>query len=97
MAAQTLRKSICVSKKSCATRQVGHTLEHRIDHLERLIDLLAHLRASQDDFTAHKDQEHDLRLDHSVDETWEQFWLVRAEHVMTASKTFKTDGESDIT
>ena len=76
--------------------QTAHTLKHGVDHLECLINLLAHLRTSQNNLAAHEDQEHDLGLDHSVDETWEQFRLVRAEHVMTASKTFETDGEFDI-
>ena len=71
MAAQTLRKSVRVSKRAYATLQTAHTLKHRVDHLECLIDLLAHLRTSQNNLAAHEDQEHDLGLDHSVNETWE--------------------------
>jgi hypothetical protein len=76
--------------------ETPHTLKHRVDHFESLVDLLAHLRTGQDNLAAHEDQEDDLGLDHSVDETGEQFWLVRAEHMMTAGKTFKTNGELDV-
>lgn len=51
--------------------QAAHTLKHGVDHLECLINLLAHLRTGQNNLAAHEDQEHDLGLDHSVDETWE--------------------------
>ena len=44
-----------------------HTIQHRIDHLERLINLLSHLRTSQDNFAADEDEKHDLRLDHTID------------------------------
>jgi len=71
-------------------------LKHGVDHLKRLVDLLPHLRACQYDLPAHKDQKHNLGLDHPVDETGEQLGLVGAEHVMTAGKTFKTDREFDI-
>lgn len=39
---------------------------------------------------------YDLGLHHSVDETREEFGLVRAEHMMAAGKAFKTNGELDI-
>lgn len=42
-------------------------------------------------------QTHDLRLHHAIDETREQFGLVRAKHVMAAGKTFKTNGKLDVT
>ena len=57
-------------------RRTSHTLKHRIDHLKRLINLLAHLRPCQDDLAADEDQEHDLRLDHTVDKTREQLRLI---------------------
>ena len=57
-------------------RQTSHTLKHRIDHLKRLIDLLAHLGPCQDDLATDEDQEHDLRLDHTVDETRKQLRLI---------------------
>jgi len=57
-------------------------LKHRVDHFKGLVNLFSNFRASQDNFAADEDQEHDLRLDHSVDETREQLRLVRAEVVM---------------
>lgn len=39
---------------------------------------------------------HDLGLHHAVDQTREQFRLVRAEHVMATGKALKTDGELDV-
>ncbi len=73
-----------------------HTLKDGIDHLESLVDLLSHFRTSQHDLAAHEDQEHDLWLYHSVDETGKQFRLVRAKHVMTTGQPFETDGEFDV-
>lgn len=57
-------------------RQTSHTLKHRVDHLKCLIDLLAHLGTCQDDLAADEDQEHDLRLDHTIDETRKQLRLI---------------------
>jgi len=52
------------------------TLQHGIDHLEGSVDLLSNLRAGEDDLAADEDQEHDLGLDHAVDQTGEQLRLV---------------------
>lgn len=57
-------------------RQTSRTLKHRIDHLKCLIDLLTHLRPCQDNLATDEYQEHDLRLDHTVDETGKQLRLV---------------------
>jgi len=57
-------------------------LKHRVDHFEGLVNLFSNFRASQDNLATDEDQEHDLRLDHPVDETREQLRLVRAEVVM---------------
>lgn len=70
--------------------------KHRIDQLKCLVDLLTNLRASQDDFTGHEDQEDDLGLHHPVDQTRKKLWFVRAEHVMTARQTFETNGKFDV-
>eukprot|EP00918_Siedleckia_nematoides_P097420 GHVU01213560.1.p1 GENE.GHVU01213560.1~~GHVU01213560.1.p1 ORF type:complete len:198 (-),score=25.86 GHVU01213560.1:233-826(-) len=70
--------------------------EHRVDEFEGLVDLLANLGTSQDDLARDEDQEDDLGLHHTVDETGEEFGLVGAEHVVTASKAFKTDRELDV-
>jgi hypothetical protein len=70
--------------------------EHRVDQLESLVDLLADLGSGQDDLARDEDEEDDLGLHHTVDETGEQFRLVGAEHVVTASKAFKTNRELDV-
>jgi len=57
-------------------------LKHRVDHFECLVDLFADLGTSQDNLATNKDQEHNLRLDHSINKTREQLRLVRAEVVM---------------
>ena len=44
-----------------------HTIQHRVDHLERLVNLLSHLRTSQDDLAADEDEKHNLRFDHTID------------------------------
>ena len=44
-----------------------HTIQHWVDHLEGLINLLSNLRASQDNLAADKDEKHDLRLNHTID------------------------------
>ena len=73
-----------------------HTLKHRVDHLEGLINLFTDFRTSEDDLATDEDEEHNLWLDHTVDETREQLRLVRAEIVMARSKTFQTNGELDV-
>lgn len=75
---------------------VQHTREHRIDQLESLIDFLAHFGAGQDDLAADEDQEHNLGLHHTVDQTGEQFRLIGAEVVMATRQTLQTDGELDV-
>lgn len=73
-----------------------HTRKHRVDQLKGLVDLLTHFGASQDDLSRHEDQEHDLGLHHAVDQTREEFRLVRAEVVVARGQTLQTDGELDV-
>lgn len=72
------------------------TGQDRIDHLEGLIDLLTDLGTSQDDLATDEDQEDDLGLHHTVDETGEEFRLIGAEVVVARSQTLQTDGELDV-
>lgn len=72
------------------------TLENRVDHLKRLINLLTNLSTRQDYLAADKDEKDDLWLHHSVDETGEQLGLVRAEVHMTGRKTLQTNGKLDV-
>lgn len=72
------------------------TLKHRIDHLKRLIDLLSHLRTSQDNLAGDEDEQDNLWLNHAIDETWEQLWLIGAEVVVLRRETLQTDRELDV-
>ena len=89
---------------ACGSRQPLHDSfsslaevgEHGVDELEGLVDLLADLGTGQDDLAGNEDQEDDLGLHHTVDETREELGLVGAEHVVTAGKTFKADRELDV-
>lgn len=76
--------------------QAYRTCKHRVDQLESVVDLLSNLSSGQDDLAADKYQKDDFGLDHTVNETREQLWLVRAKVVMAASKTLEADGELDI-
>jgi len=77
-------------------RKAGQTLEHWVDHLKSLVDLLADLGTSENDLAADEDQEHNLGLDHAVDETREQLGLVRAEVVMLRCQTLETNRKLDV-
>lgn len=72
------------------------TRQHRVDHLEGLIDLFSDLGPGQDNLAAYEDEEHNLRLHHPIDETGKQLGLVGAEVVMAARQTLQTDGELDV-
>jgi hypothetical protein len=82
--------------RCCAGLNLAEILQHRVDHLKGLVNLLAHLGAGEDDLTAHENEKHDLRLDHTVDETGEQLGFVGAEVVMLGSETLETDRELDV-
>ena len=45
----------------------ARTVQHWVDHLEGLVNLLSNFRASQDNLAADEDEKHDLRLDHTID------------------------------
>ena len=73
-----------------------HTLQHGVDHLEGLVNLLADLGSCQDNLAADEDEQDNLGLHHAVDETREQLRLVRRESVMARGKTLQTNGELDV-
>lgn len=72
------------------------TCKSRIDLLESLIDLLSDFGAGENDFAADEDEKNNLRFDHTIDETREQLRFIRAEVMMPACKTLKTDGKLDV-
>ena len=72
------------------------TLKHRVDHFKGLVDLFSNLRTSQNNLAGDEDEENDLGLDHTIDQTREQLRLIRAEIVMARSKTLQTNGELDV-
>jgi len=88
----TRRQSIDIA----VSLDLAEILKDGVDHLKGLVDLFSDLGASENDLAAHEDEEHNLGLDHAVDETGEQFRLVRAEVVMLGSETLETDGELDV-
>jgi hypothetical protein len=75
---------------------LAEVLKHGINHLKGLVDLLADLGARKNNLTTDEDQEHNFRLDHSVDETREQLGFVGAEVMMARSETFQSDGKLDV-
>ena len=44
-----------------------HTVQHWVDHLESLVNLLSNFRASQDNLAANEDEKHVLRIVHTLD------------------------------
>ena len=50
--------------------------EYRINGLESTINLLSDFSSGKHDLSGHKDQEHDFRVDHPVNQTRKQFRLV---------------------
>ena len=92
---QTLRKSRKLARQRIRD---GSELTRKrwVDRFEGLVDFLSHFRTSEDNLAAHKDQQDNLGLDHSVDETREQLRLVGAEVVVLGRQTLQTDGELDV-
>jgi len=75
---------------------LAEILQHGVDHLEGGINLLSDFGTSKNNLAAHKDEQDDLGLNHTVDQTGEQLWFVRTEIVMARGQTFETNGELDI-
>lgn len=75
---------------------LAEILQDRVDQLKGVVDLVSDFGASEDDLATDEDQEHDLGLDHAVDEAGEQLRLIGAEVMVARSQTLETDGELDI-
>lgn len=63
-------------KRSWWRSRLSELEKHRVYSLECLINLFTHLGTSQYDFARHKDQQHDFRLDHTINKTRKQLWLI---------------------
>jgi hypothetical protein len=61
-----------------------------------LVDLLTNFGTSEDNLAADEDEQDNFGLHHAVDETGEEFRLVRRESVMARCKTLQANGELDI-
>lgn len=79
-----------------ASLDLAEVLEHRVNHLEGLVDLLTDLGTSEDDLATNEDEKHNFRLNHSVNETREQLRLIGAEIVVARRKTLEPNGELDV-
>jgi hypothetical protein len=58
-------------RRATRSLRLAELAQHGVDRVERRIYLLPHLRASKNNFSRHKDEEHDFRLDHTINETRE--------------------------
>lgn len=56
---------------------LAEVIQDGVYEFKRLIDLFTHFGAGQNYLAAHKNQQHDFRLHHAVDQAREEFWLVR--------------------
>lgn len=70
--------------------------EHGIDKVEGLVDFLADLGTSQDEFSTDENKKHDFGSHHAIDETREEFGFVGAEHMVAAGQTLKTNWKLDV-
>lgn len=74
---------------------LAEVAEHGVDELESSVDFLADLGTSEDNLAADEDEEHDLGLHHTVDQTGEEFRLIGRESMMTGCQPLQADGELD--
>jgi len=72
-------------------------IEHRVDGFEGNVYLLTNFRTRQNNLSTHKDKQNDFRLYHSVNQSREQFRLVRAEVMMARGEALEAYGKLDIT
>jgi len=70
--------------------------QDRVNEFKGLVNLLADLGTSENDLARDEDQEDNLWLHHAVNETWEKFGFVRAEHVMARCQTLETNRKLDV-
>lgn len=76
--------------------RLAEVRQDRVDELKGLVDFLTNLGTGKNNLAGNEDEQDDLWLHHAVDETGEQFRLVRAEHMMARCQTLETDRELDV-
>ena len=54
------------------------------------------LRTRKNDFSRDKNEKHKFRLDHPVDQSWEEFWLERGKLCVIENKLLETYREFDV-
>jgi hypothetical protein len=69
----------------------------KTSYLKGTIDFLSDFGASEHNLSRDEDQQNDLWVDHSIDQTREQFRFVRREHAVAVCQTLQSNGESNIT
>jgi len=79
-----------------AALRLAEIRQDRIDELKGLVDLLTDFRTGKNNLARDENEQDNLWLHHAVDETREQFRLVRAEHVMARCQTLETDRKLDV-
>jgi hypothetical protein len=84
------------SEKGMCSR-LAEVRQDRVDELKGLVDLLADLGTGQDDLARDEDEQNNLGLHHTIDETREELRLVGREGMVARCKTFQTDGEFNVT
>jgi hypothetical protein len=57
-------------------RVLAKLTEYGVDGLKGAINLFSNFGASENNLAGHKDQQNDLRIDHSIDQAWKQFRFV---------------------
>lgn len=82
--------------KSKPSSDLAEIRQHRVDHFKGLINFFSDLCACKDNLARDENEQDNLGLHHTVDETGEKLRLVGAEVVMARSQTLKTDGELDV-
>ena len=78
------------------TRGTLHTLKHWIDGLKSRVNLISDLGSREHNLATDKDQQHNLGLDHAVNQAREKLGLVGAKVMMARCQTLETNRKLDV-
>lgn len=70
--------------------------KHRVDDIERRVDLLADLCAGEDNLPRDKNEQDDFRFKHAINKSREKLGLIARELSVPIVKSLQTNGELDI-